>query len=90
MEATSERNRLRAAGRIPRETLDYLSAKNREDRRRLRVLQIPTLVIAAVFLFVSLVVMRREGLLAPHHSLPFLTIGLLAAILVRGMRRLFQ
>jgi hypothetical protein len=49
MQHTSSRNQLRHAGRIPQETLDYLAAKERDDRRKRRIFEIPLLVIAAAF-----------------------------------------
>ncbi len=60
MENISERNRLRYAGRIPQETLDYLAAKKKEDDR-FRVWDIPPLVLAVVFLaFLIARVLRHE------------------------------
>jgi hypothetical protein len=49
MENTSERNRLRYAGRVPKETLDYLAEKKREHNR-FRWSDVPLLLLAFGFL----------------------------------------
>ena len=56
MAANSERSRLRYAGRIPQETLDYLELK-KQQARRLRWWDIPVL-FTQVFLLTLLVMVH--------------------------------
>jgi len=90
MEHTSERNRLRHAGRVPQETLDYLAAKESEDRRKRRIFEIPLVIIAAAFLAFDIVMLAQsKSPLMSSHTLGIATPGILmATLLVRTMRRL--
>jgi len=89
MENTSERTRLRHAGRVPQETLDYLAAKEREDRKRRRVWEIPLLVIAAVFLaFDIAMLVQSKAPLMSGRTLGLITPGFIMAIfLFRKIRQ---
>jgi hypothetical protein len=65
----AERNRLRYAGRIPQETLDYLSAKRRADSR-LRWWEIPILfLVAASIVLLILLLFRSHGPLLSSDTL---------------------
>ena len=89
MENTSERNRLRYAGRIPQETLDYLAAKEQEDRRKRRVWEFLLLIIAAVFVAFDIVLLAQSRApLMSSHTLGLATPGFIMAItLFRMIRR---
>ncbi len=90
MQHTSERNRLRYAGRVPQETLDYLAAKERDDRRKRRVFEIPLLIIAAAFMAFNIAMLvQSKAPLMSTHTFGLAAPGILmATLLVRMMRRL--
>jgi hypothetical protein len=90
MQHTSSRNQLRHAGRIPQETLDYLAAKERDDRRKRRIFEIPLLVIAAALLAFDIAMLAQsKAPLMSTHTFALATPGLLmATIFFRTLRRL--
>jgi hypothetical protein len=80
----SERNRLRYAGRIPQETLDYLALKKRRDGR-LRLLELPILVIVAVALIFLVMLLFQSH--KPLFSSDSLLICVLILMLGNTLRR---
>jgi hypothetical protein len=89
MEHTSNRNQLRNAGRVPQETLDYLAAKESEDRRKRRIFEIPLLVIAVAFVVLDIgMLIQAKAPLMSTRTLGLATPGILmATILFRTIRR---
>jgi len=71
MENISERNRLRYAGRIPQETLDYLAKK--KEASKLRVWDLPRLAITIVLLAFLVTRILRNDVLWDSRSF-FLTL----------------
>ncbi len=90
MQHTSEQNRLRYVGRVPQETLDYLAAKEIDDRRKRRVFEIPLLIIAAAFMAFNIAMLvQSKAPLMSTHTLGLATPGILMATLFfRTLRRL--
>ena len=88
MQNISEHNRLRYAGRIPQETLDYLSAKKKADGR-IRLWEVPILAMAVTSLFFLMALLfRSEVPTALRHSLPIIIPAfLLASFLLRRIQR---
>jgi hypothetical protein len=60
MESTSDQNRLRTAGRIPKETLDYLSEKRKGHVSESLWWNIPLLMIATVELALVVILQWRS------------------------------
>jgi hypothetical protein len=79
----AERNRLRHVGRIPQETLDYLTSKRRWDNR-LRWWDLPVLLIVAVYLVFLVGLLFRVH--KPSVSSDLLRIGVLIAVLANIVR----
>ena len=78
-----ERNRLRHVGRIPQETLDYLTSKRRWDNR-LRWWDLPVLLIVAVsIVFLVMLLFRAHK---SSVSSEFLRIGVLIVVLANIVR----
>ena len=90
MPNNSERNRLRYAGRIPQETLNYLAAKKRYDGR-LRLWDIPILLVVAVLIiFLVMLLFRSHKPLGSADSLlTIVTIFLLANTIRSRIRSYF-
>jgi hypothetical protein len=87
MHNNSERNRLRYAGRIPQETLDYLTSKKRRDGR-LRLWEVPILLIAAVSLiFLAMLLFRNHK---PLSSSDTLLLCVLICVMSNTLRRGFR
>ncbi len=79
----AERNRLRHVGRIPQETLDYLTSKRRWDNR-LRWWDLPLLLIVAVYIaFLVMLLFRAHK---SSVSSEFLLIGMLIVVLANIVR----
>jgi len=79
----AERNRLRYVGRIPQETLDYLTSKRRWDNR-LRWWDLPLLLIVAVsIVFLVMLLFRAQK---SSVSSEFLLIGVLIVVLANIVR----
>ena len=79
----AERNRLRYVGRIPQETLDYLTSKRRWDNR-LRWWDLPLLLIVSVYIaFLVMLLFRAQK---SSVSSEFLLIGVLIVVLANIVR----
>lgn len=77
-----DRNRLRHAGRIPRETLDYLTAKRRRDSR-LRWWEIPILLLVTVSLSLLVLLLVRSHTLSGALRIGVLIFLLSTPVLLR-------
>ena len=80
-----ESSRLRHAGRIPQETLDYLASKKREDSR-LRWWEVPILLFVAFDIVFSIMLLFQRRFFSSEAFFICLFIVILSYMLLRRVR----